>query len=46
MGTPQDSIYRRRQRVRRAKKNLLWDAQRAAENAAAAEPKQPAKKTT
>jgi hypothetical protein len=46
MGTPQDPRTRRRKRSRRAKKNLLWEARRARENAEAAKPKAPAKKTT
>ena len=46
MGTPQDPRTRRRTRVRRAKKNLEWDASRARENAEAAKPKAPAKKAT
>jgi len=46
MGTPQDPRTRRRQRTRRAKKNLLWEARRARENDEAAKPKAPAKKTT
>jgi hypothetical protein len=46
MGTPQDPRTRRRQRSRRAKKNLLWEARRARENAEAAKPKASAKKTT
>jgi hypothetical protein len=46
MGTPQDPRTRRRQRLRRATKNLLWEARRARENAEAAKPKASAKKTT
>lgn len=46
MGTPQDPRARRRQKQRRAKKNLEWELKRAAENAEAAKPKAPAKKTT
>jgi hypothetical protein len=46
MGTPQDPRTRRRQRLRRAKKNLEWEAARARENAEAAKPKAPAKKAT
>jgi hypothetical protein len=46
MGTPQDPRTRRRQRTRRAKKNQLWEARRARENAEAAKPKASAKKTT
>jgi hypothetical protein len=46
MGTPQDPRTRRRQRLRRAKKNLEWEAARARENAEAAKPKTPAKKAT
>ncbi|MEN9579002.1 MAG: hypothetical protein RJA70_2011 [Pseudomonadota bacterium] len=45
MSTPQDSRARRREKRRRAIKNMKWDAKRAAENAAAAEPKATAKKT-
>ena len=37
MGTPQDPRTRRRERTRRAKKNLLWEARRARENAEAAD---------
>jgi hypothetical protein len=43
---PQDSRARRRQKRRRAKKNDLWDTNRAAQNAEDAKPKTPAKKTT
>jgi hypothetical protein len=46
MGSPQDPRARRRQRLRRAKKNLLWEARRARENDEAAKPKTPAKKAT
>ena len=46
MGTPQDPRTRRRQRIRRAKKNLECEAARARENAEAAKPKAPAKKAT
>jgi hypothetical protein len=46
MGSPQDPRTRRRQRLRRAKKNLLWEARRARENDEAAKPKTPAKKAT
>jgi hypothetical protein len=46
MGTPQDPRTRRRKSIRRAKKNLAWEARRAQENAEAAKPKAPAKKTT
>jgi hypothetical protein len=46
MGTPQDSRARRRQRQRRAKKNLEWELKRAEENAEAAKPKAPPKTAT
>jgi hypothetical protein len=46
MGTPQDPRSRRRERERRAKKNLDFEAKRAQENAEAAKPKAPAKKAT
>jgi hypothetical protein len=46
MGTPQDSAARRKQRLRRAKKNAQWDYNRAKENAEAQKPKAPAKTTT
>jgi hypothetical protein len=46
MGTPQDPRARRRQRIRRAKKNLEWEQKRAIENAEAAKPKTPAKTAT
>jgi len=46
MGTPQDPRTRRKQRQRRAKKNLQWELKRAAENAEAAKPKAPAKTAT
>jgi len=46
MGTPQDPRTRRRKRIRRAKKNLAWEARRERENAEAAKPKASAKKTT
>jgi len=46
MGTPQDPRTRRRQRLRRAKKNLEWEQKRARENAEAAKPKAPAKTAT
>jgi hypothetical protein len=45
MSTPQDSRARRREKRRRARKNADWELQRAAENAEAAKPKTPAKKT-
>lgn len=45
MSTPQDPRARRREKRRRALKNMKWEANRAAENAAAAEPKSAAKKT-
>jgi len=46
MGTPQDPRARRRQRKRRAKKNVEWELKRAHENAEAAKPKTPAKTAT
>jgi len=46
MGTPQDPRTRRRQRLRRAKKNLEWEQKRARENDEAAKPKAPAKTAT
>jgi len=46
MGTPQDPRARRKKRARRRKKNLNWEMKRAAENAEAAKPKAPPKKTT
>lgn len=45
MSTPQDSRARRRQKIRRARKNAIWNAKRASENAQAAEPRT-AKKAT
>jgi len=44
MGSPQDPRTTRRKRIRRAKKNLAWSANRARENDEAAQPKTPAKK--
>ena len=46
MGTPQDPPARRRQRLRRAKKNREWEQRRAQENAEAAKPKTPPKTAT
>lgn len=46
MGTPQDPAQRRRDRKRRAKKNLEWEEKRASENAEAAKPKAPPKTAT
>lgn len=46
MGTPQDARARKRQKVRRAKKNLEWQLKRAKENAEADKPKAPAKTAT
>ncbi len=46
MGTPQDPRTRRRQRLRRARKNLEWEMKRAQENAEAKKPKAPAKTAT
>ena len=43
---PQDPRARRRQRIRRAKKNMEWEQKRALENAEAAKPKTPAKTAT
>ncbi|MDQ2646901.1 MAG: hypothetical protein M3020_24060 [Myxococcota bacterium] len=46
MGTPQDPRARRKQRIRRAKKNAEWAEKRALENAEAKKPKAPAKTAT
>jgi hypothetical protein len=46
MSTPQDPRARRRERLRRARKNAAWELRRAAENRQAAEPKAAAKKAT
>jgi hypothetical protein len=46
MSTPQDARARHREKARRARKNALWVAARAVENAEAAKPKAHAKKTT
>jgi hypothetical protein len=46
MSTPQDPRARRRERLRRARKNAAWEERRAAENSKAAEPKASAKKAT
>jgi hypothetical protein len=46
MGTPQDPRARRKQRKRRAKKNMEWELRRAKENAEAAKPKAPPKTAT
>jgi len=46
MGTPQDPRARRKQRKRRAKKNLEWELKRAEENDQAAQPKASAKTAT
>jgi hypothetical protein len=43
---PQDPRARKREKRRRAKRNALWDLNRATENAEAAKPKAPAKKAT
>lgn len=43
---PQDPRARGHQKRRRARKNARWEQKRAAENAAAAQPKTPAKKAT
>lgn len=43
---PQDPRARRRQKIRRARKNARWEEKRAVENAAAAQPKASAKKAT
>lgn len=45
MGTPQDPRTSRRKRLRRAKKNLEWEANREKENAEAAKPKASPKTT-
>jgi hypothetical protein len=45
MSSPQDPRARRREKMRRARKNTLWLAKRATEDAQAAEPKA-AKKAT
>lgn len=45
MSSPQDPRARRREKIRRAKKNASWLAKRAAEDAQASAPKA-AKKTT
>ena len=46
MGTPQDPRTRRKQRKRRARRNLEWEARRERENVEAAKPKTPAKTAT
>lgn len=46
MGTPQDSRQRRRERLRRARKNVEWELNRARENDEAAKPKAPPKTAT
>jgi hypothetical protein len=46
MGTPQDPRTRRKQRKRRAKRNLEWELARERENAEAAKPKAPPKTAT
>jgi hypothetical protein len=46
MGTPQDPRARRRQRKRRAKKNVEWELKRAREHDEAAKPKAPPKTAT
>lgn len=43
---PQDPRARKREKRRRAKKNALWELERASENAEAAKPKAPPKKAT
>ncbi len=45
MSSPQDPRARRREKIRRARKNALWLAKRASEDAQAAAPKA-AKKAT
>jgi hypothetical protein len=45
MSSPQDPRARRREKIRRARKNTLWLAKRASENAQADAPKA-AKKAT
>ena len=46
MSAPQDPRARRRQKKRRARQNMQWELDRAAENAAADKPKAPPKKAT
>lgn len=46
MGSPQDARQRRRQRERRARKNIEWELKRARENDEAARPKAPPKTAT
>jgi hypothetical protein len=46
MGTPQDPRTRRKQRKRRARRNLEWELRRARENDDAAKPKTPPKTAT
>jgi hypothetical protein len=46
MGTPQDPRARRKQRKRRARKNLRWELKRASEHAEEVRPKTPPKKAT
>ena len=46
MGTPQDPRTRRKQRKRRARRNLEWEGRREHENAEAAKPKAPPKTAT
>ena len=46
MAVPQDPRARRKQRKRRAKKNLEWERKRAEENDQAAQPKAPPKTAT
>jgi hypothetical protein len=45
MSSPQDPRARRKERKRRAKRNLEWNLRRARENDEAAKPKAPAKTT-
>ncbi len=46
MGSPQDARSRRRKRLRRAKKNVKWELDRARENDEAAKPKAKPKTAT
>ncbi len=43
---PQDPRARKHEKRRRTRKNARWEQKRAAENAAAAKPKESAKKAT
>lgn len=46
MGSPQDARGQRRKRLRRAKKNVKWELDRARENSEAAKPKAKPKTAT